>query len=67
MPPHPALAQGKVRHVGDLVAFVTADTLATARDVAAAVAVDYASLARQQRAKCAGGWCACCWRLVRLL
>jgi aerobic carbon-monoxide dehydrogenase large subunit len=43
-PPHPALAQGKVRHVGDPVAFVIADTLAAARDAAAAVAVDYESL-----------------------
>ena len=40
-PPHPALAQGKVRHVGDPVAFVIADTLAAARDAAAAVAVNY--------------------------
>jgi aerobic carbon-monoxide dehydrogenase large subunit len=43
-PPHPALAQGKVRHVGDPVAFVIADTLAAARDAAASVAVDYESL-----------------------
>jgi carbon-monoxide dehydrogenase large subunit len=43
-PPHPALAQGKVRHVGDPVAFVIADTLAAARDAAAAVVVDYESL-----------------------
>src|SRR6516164_7220852 len=40
-PPHPALAQGKVRHVGDPAAFVIADTLAAARDAAAAVAVNY--------------------------
>jgi aerobic carbon-monoxide dehydrogenase large subunit len=43
-PPHPALAQGKVRHVGDPVAFVIADTLAAARDAAAAAVVDYESL-----------------------
>jgi aerobic carbon-monoxide dehydrogenase large subunit len=43
-PPHPALAQGKVRHVGDPVAFVIADTLAAARDAVAAVIVDYESL-----------------------
>jgi aerobic carbon-monoxide dehydrogenase large subunit len=43
-PPHPALAQGKVRHVGDPVAFVIANTLAAARDAAAAVVVDYESL-----------------------
>jgi aerobic carbon-monoxide dehydrogenase large subunit len=40
-PPHPALAQRKVRHVGDPVVFVIADTLADARDAAAAVAIDY--------------------------
>jgi aerobic carbon-monoxide dehydrogenase large subunit len=40
-PPHPALAHGKVRHVGDPVAFVIADTLVDARDAAAAVVVDY--------------------------
>jgi carbon-monoxide dehydrogenase large subunit len=43
-PPHPALAQAKVRHVGDAVAFVIADTLADARHAAAAVAVDYEAL-----------------------
>jgi aerobic carbon-monoxide dehydrogenase large subunit len=43
-PPHPALAQGKVRHVGDAVAFVIAETLADARDAAAAVVVNYESL-----------------------
>ena len=32
--PHPALAQGKVRYVGDHVAVVIADTLAEARDAA---------------------------------
>ena len=30
-PPHPALAQGKVRHVGDPVAFVVAETLEQAQ------------------------------------
>ena len=40
-PPHPALAQGKVRHVGDPVAFVVAETAALARQAAEAVAVDY--------------------------
>ena len=43
-PLHPALAQGKVRHVGDAVAFVIADTLADARHAAAAVAVEYEAL-----------------------
>jgi aerobic carbon-monoxide dehydrogenase large subunit len=40
-PPHPALAQDKVRHVGDPVAFVIAESLPDARDAAAAVVVDY--------------------------
>ncbi len=39
--PHPALAQGKVRYVGDHVAVVIAETLAQAKDAAEAVAVDY--------------------------
>ncbi len=39
--PHPALAQGKVRYVGDHVAVVIAETLAAARDGAEKVAVDY--------------------------
>ena len=40
-PPHPALAQGKVRYVGDAVAFVVAETLEQARTAAEAVEVDY--------------------------
>jgi carbon-monoxide dehydrogenase large subunit len=43
-PGDPPLAIGKVRHVGDAVAFVVADTQAHARDAAEAVAVDYAVL-----------------------
>ena len=39
--PHPALAQGKVRYVGDHVAVVIAETLAQASDAAEAIAVDY--------------------------
>src|ERR687894_99016 len=39
--PHPALAQGKVRYVGDHVAVVIAETLAQAKDAAEAVVVDY--------------------------
>jgi len=38
---HPALADGKVRYVGDHVAIVIAETLAQARDAAEKVAVDY--------------------------
>ncbi len=40
-PPHPCLAQGKVRHVGDQVAVVVAATLDQARDAAEKVEVDY--------------------------
>jgi aerobic carbon-monoxide dehydrogenase large subunit len=40
-PPHPALAQGKVRHVGDPVAFVVAETPALAHQAAEAVTVEY--------------------------
>lgn len=40
-PAHPALAQGKVRHVGDPVAFVVAETLEQARAATEAVQVDY--------------------------
>ncbi len=43
-PPHPILAQGKVRYVGDHVAMVVADTLEQARDAAEAVEVDYDAL-----------------------
>ncbi len=39
--PHPALAQGKVRYVGDHVAVVIADTYAQARDAAEAIEVVY--------------------------
>jgi carbon-monoxide dehydrogenase large subunit len=38
---HPALADGKVRYVGDHVAVVIGETLAQARDAAEKVAVDY--------------------------
>jgi carbon-monoxide dehydrogenase large subunit len=44
MPPHPVLARGRVRHVGDPVAFVVAETLAQARDAAELIEVDYAEL-----------------------
>ncbi len=44
MGPHPLLAQGKVRYVGDRVAVVVAETLAQARDAAEALAVEYEEL-----------------------
>ena len=40
-PPHPCLAQGKVRYVGDQVAIVVAETNDQARDAAELVEVDY--------------------------
>ena len=43
-PPHPVLALGKVRYVGDHVAMVVADTVEHARDAAEAVDVDYEPL-----------------------
>src|SRR6516164_4532717 len=42
--PHPALAQGKVRYVGDHVAVVIAETLAQARDAAEKIEVHYTQL-----------------------
>ncbi len=39
--PHPILAQGKVRYVGDHVAVVVAETLAQAKNAAELVDVDY--------------------------
>ena len=44
MPPHPAIARDSVRHVGDTVALVVAESLAEARDAAELVAVDYEPL-----------------------
>lgn len=41
VPPRPALANGRVRHVGDPVAFVVADSRSAARDGAEAVSVTY--------------------------
>ena len=42
--PHPGLARGRVRYVGDPVALVIADTLAQAKDAAEQVAIDYEPL-----------------------
>lgn len=44
-PPHPGLARGRVRHVGDPLAMVVAESLAEAKDAAELVAVDYQPLA----------------------
>lgn len=45
VPPYHALAREVVRHVGDPVAFVVADSVESARDAAEAVVVDYEPLA----------------------
>ena len=44
VPPRPALAHGKVRHVGDPVAFIVAETASAARDAAERMEVDYTPL-----------------------
>ncbi|MBV9153277.1 MAG: xanthine dehydrogenase family protein molybdopterin-binding subunit [Alphaproteobacteria bacterium] len=41
MPPRPALVRGRVRHVGDAVAMVIAETTAIARDAAEEIALEY--------------------------
>ncbi len=43
-PPYPILAQGEVRHVGDAVAFVVAETVERARDAIEAIAVEWTPL-----------------------
>jgi carbon-monoxide dehydrogenase large subunit len=40
-PPHPVLAQGKVRYVGDAVALVVAESIDQAKDAAEQIDVDY--------------------------
>ena len=44
VPVYPILANGLVRHVGDAVAFIVADTLEIARDAAEAVMIDWQPL-----------------------
>ena len=44
VPAYPVLAREVVRHVGDAVAFVVADTLAIARDAAEAMSIDWQPL-----------------------
>ena len=43
-PPHPVLAIGKVRHVGDPVAVVIAETRQAAKDAAEQIVIDYQDL-----------------------
>ena len=45
VPPRPALADGRVRHVGDPVAFIVADSVGVAREAAELIEVDYEPLA----------------------
>ena len=40
-PPYPILARDEVRHVGDAVAFVVADTVAQAKDAAEAILIEW--------------------------
>ena len=44
VPHYPILASDVVRHVGDAIAFVVADTLDQAKDAAEAIAVDWQPL-----------------------
>jgi carbon-monoxide dehydrogenase large subunit len=44
MPPRPALVRDRVRHVGDAVAMVVAETAAAARDAAEQITVEYEPL-----------------------
>ena len=43
-PAHPVLAQGKVRHVGDQVALVVAESITQAKDAVELIEVDYEEL-----------------------
>jgi carbon-monoxide dehydrogenase large subunit len=43
-PPHPVLAQGEARYVGDPVAVIIADSLAAARDASEQLRIDYTVL-----------------------
>jgi len=43
-PPYPILADGEVRHVGDAIAFVVADTIDHARDALEAIEVNWTPL-----------------------
>src|SRR3984885_3917465 len=43
-PPHPVIAVGKVRHVGDPVAVVIAETKQQAKDAAELLSIDYTDL-----------------------
>jgi carbon-monoxide dehydrogenase large subunit len=53
VPHYPILAKDIVRHVGDAIAFVVADTLAAAKDAAEAITVDWQPLPHVIGAKAA--------------
>ena len=55
-PPRFALARENVRHVGEPIAAVIAETLAQATDAAERVVVDYEPVPRHRRARRAGAW-----------
>jgi aerobic carbon-monoxide dehydrogenase large subunit len=44
VPPYPILARNEVRHVGDAIAFIVADTREQAKDAAEAIAVNWEEL-----------------------
>ena len=49
LPTYPILAKDVVRHVGDAVAFVVADSLDAAKDAAEAVEIDWQTIAARHR------------------
>ena len=51
VPPYPVLVQGEVRHVGDAIAFVVANTLEQAKDAAEAITVTWEELSHVIGAK----------------
>ena len=54
-PPRPVLARGKVRHVGEAVAFVVAESQAAAQDASEAILVDYKDLPTVIDPRCSAG------------
>ena len=55
IPPHYPMAADEVRHVGDIVAMVVADSLAAAKDAAERVVVDYEELPAVVHSRASGG------------
>jgi CO/xanthine dehydrogenase Mo-binding subunit len=46
VPPYPVLARDEVRHIGDAIAFVVAESIEAAKDAAEAIAIDWEPLPR---------------------